>query len=126
MREIKFRGKRPLSGKWIYGFPYKKDGFAWILSDRFQAPECSCEVLAETVGQFIIQGIFEYYEFDIVCYTDAYKLTNGKDADFIGIIKFSAFEFKAFGIGEWSGVTKELNFNFKTIGNFHDNPDLLK
>lgn len=51
-REILFRGKRPNSGKWIQGYLFEKDGFSWILSDRFSSPECSCEVIPETVGQF--------------------------------------------------------------------------
>jgi len=50
-RENLYRGKRPNSGKWIYGFPYQENGFAWILSERFKSPECSCEVIEETLSE---------------------------------------------------------------------------
>lgn len=51
-RTILFRGKRPNSGKWIQGYLYQESGFSWILSERFKTPECSCEVIPETVGEF--------------------------------------------------------------------------
>ena len=50
-RTIKFRGKRPNSGKWIYGYLFEDGIYSYILSERFKAPECSCEVIPETVGR---------------------------------------------------------------------------
>lgn len=53
-REELYRGKRPNSGKWITGHLFQADGFSYILhKDHFTAPECACEVLTESVGQFI-------------------------------------------------------------------------
>ena len=73
MREVKFRGKRPNSGKWIMGYLFQKDGFSWILSDKFPAPECSCEVLTETVGQFTglkDKNGKDIYEGDVCTFSD--------------------------------------------------------
>lgn len=128
-REI-FRGKRPNSGKWIEGYPYKESCFAWILSPRFRTPECSCQVLSETVGQF-------------TGFTDK----NGKkvfDGDIVRgrgdctyFIKFCNGAYDVFhcrvhdpdgGHYRWGLISRfgELNIEIEIIGNIHDNPELLK
>ena len=141
MREIKYRGKRPNSGKWIMGYPFINSDLAWILSDKFPNPECSCEVLVETVGQFIglkDKNDKEVYEGDIVevehprlmGYVGPYWEEVMKDLE----TEIFAVEYKAkntidggYGAFYLSG---EIHIDFvrsgKVIGNIHQNKDLLK
>lgn len=47
-REIKFRGKDAITGKWAYGFYYPSKGHSIIRDEK----DCECIVLPESVGQF--------------------------------------------------------------------------
>lgn len=129
MEEILFRGKRPNSGKWIEGYPYKESCFAWILSPRFKIPEYSCEVLPETVGQFT--GFHDkngkkVFDGDIVRgrdYTYFIKFCNGAYYVFHCRVKDTDGEHYRWGL---ISRFEELNIEIEIVGNIHDNPELLK
>ena len=111
-REILFRGKRPNSGRWIEGYLYQQDGFSYILSERFPAPECSCEVMTDTVGQFT--GLLDkngkkIFEGDIFCYK--------KHARYL-LEDFKAkvvFENGSFGDVEIGSSTKDFFNSFSEV-----------
>lgn len=128
MREIKFRGYDNFEHEWAYGCYVK-----YLDTDFIYFPEedgvDSCEVLPETVGQYVglkdINGV-EIYEGDIV------KFINYKTKD-NAIIKFS------YGyVGGWviiaeaddeneKGLSLGLhNSEIEVIGNIYENPELLK
>ena len=141
MREIKYRAKRPNSGKWIMGYPFINSDLAWILSDKFPNPECSCEVLVETVGQYIglkDKGGKEVYEGDIV------EVEHPRLMGYVGprweevskdLIKEKfAVEYRAkntidggYGAFYLSG---SIHIDFvrtgKVIGNIYKNPELIE
>lgn len=128
MRTIEFRGKDIDTGKWFYGDLIQYGKYMSIRAMIKKRPVPEYEqfiVIPETVGQFIGEGVYKYYENDIVEYTDQYKSLETKDKYFQGVIVYTFGEWRINGIGEWAGSTRTLNYNFKPIGNIHDNPELI-
>ena len=138
-REIKFRGKRPTDGEWVYGdllhiggcpliYHGSKEDYDVVHDDRIAVSLYHDEVSVvypDTVGQFTglhdAQGK-EIYEGDIV-FQQGY---NGKKQPME--VKF---ECGAFIVGYHSGSSTKrtpmlLNSKCKVLGNVYDNPDLLK
>lgn len=146
-RKILFRGKRPNSGKWIEGFFYQENGFSWILSERFKVPECSCEVLPDTVGQFtgltdkngtkIFEG--DIIKFFTIRFHNKKRVPPATKKWFKSPILWHE---GIFLINEGNKIPKEVDdfdtffnvcfppypdgaFEPEIIGNVHDNPELL-
>ena len=118
-RDIKFRGKDALTGKWVFGdlAHNKKVTGDGRLEDRTMVG--GYEVDPDTVGQFVglcdAEGK-EIYEGDI--------LREGFTGyTFQVVYDAPEFCFKANGYGY-----RFLNHveNFEVAGNIHDNPELLK
>lgn len=148
MREIKFRAKCKLLGRWMYGSLYiKKNGKVYINST---------EVHPETVGQFT--GIDAHkgrrgkngqhvFEGDILELTDVSQFSGDEDTwptdapeyDARACVKFENGSYHLWehiedvldDCGMESGYVGELftlseMVHIKIIGNVHDNPELLK
>lgn len=126
MRTIKFRGKSPKTGEWLYGdLVHSADGkrIAILVNDANTYDEC--EVIPCTVGQFVEltdRNKREVYEGDI--------------------LKWKEYDFEKIGVVIWSpsgvfigrprehgiqciGVASTIK-ETEIIGNIHDNPELLK
>lgn len=131
MRQIKFRGKRPNSGKWITGSLVQLFGFSYILNDEHRTSDCSTEVLPDTVSQFT--GLTdrngkEVYEGDIL----ETKYEDRCEESGFGIARNGVY-FKIGCFGTIGEITREFlpfsDYPIKDeyiIGNIHDNPELIK
>ena len=134
MQEIKFRGMRPNSKKWITGGYVQKGIFAYILGNGHFEIECSTEVLPGTVGQYTGlkdskrtkeypegQEIYEGDKIIATFYNEIYPreyIVSWHDnmASFILAMKpNSGYPFDSHGV-----------HSIEVIGNIHDNPELIK
>ena len=125
MRGIKFRGKRPDNGEWIYGDFFRNRRLAFIAADGIvENPLASWQdynVDPDTVGQFT--GLCdregnEIFEGDIV------RTSVAKDD--IGLVEWhsehAAFVVHMKGSDQWYHLYK----GYEKIGNIHDTPSLLE
>ncbi len=137
-QEILYKGKRPLSGKWIKGFPFKIGIHAYILSEKFSSPECSCEVLSETFCQFIFSANgHSFFQNDILKREKSNQLWvivwNEEVNNFSCLTNYeyrmlSNPDQRQFVFSNHSAVNYVwiLKNNFFPIGNIFDNPELLE
>lgn len=128
MRTIKFRGKRPNSGKWITGYLVVNGIYSHILAAGHLAVDCTTEVSPETVGQstgHLDEENTEIYEGDIVRCIDMMgeeyiSKIEYRDGAFIVDVNSCDYDFSAIG---WA-IDTDIE-EIHVIGNIHDNPDLL-
>lgn len=143
MREILFRGKRKDNGEWICGglichLEFEK---FYIVNESIKQDNATgCfidyyfEVDPETVGQYT--GLTDkngnkIFEGDILkCLTDDFVGTviyNKNTASFIVEIKDSNSEFFHYSSLNKGDITRPLQLQETvSVGNIHDNPELLK
>ena len=135
MREIKFRGKRVDSGKWVVGNyiqknnPQIEEPTFWYALIQDMASDYY-EVTPETIGQYTgfkdINGK-EIYEGDIIQIPDDYDIY-GMNAGEIYEVIFShgGFRMKAKHNKNSKGYYLDDNNSDEIIGNKFDNPELLE
>ena len=132
MREIKFRGKRPNSGKWVYGLLYYSIDHSYKIVEymevapTMQDPCGDCinifhDIDLNTVGQYTglkDKNGKEIYEGDV------FKLGAEKE---VFEVRFEHGCFLAYRNGKQFGIVGELQVCFiEIIGNIYDNPELLE
>ena len=122
MRTIKFRGKSILYDEWLYGdLVHTADNkrFGILVNDKYSYDEC--EVVPDTVGQFI--GLYD---------CDGKEIFEGDILDFDGLTAEVRFVRGVFAFLVNGYLDDELYGDCRTdlfakvIGNIHDNPELLK
>ena len=133
MREIKFRGKRYDSEKWIYGNLVDDDviltrGCLCVDDDYIGFEDDWSSVKPETVGQFtglLDKNGKEIYEGDIVL-----CLSKTDKAEMVVIFEDGEFrmvlteKYHVYTTG--FGFYAIRNFDKEVIGNIHDNPELAE
>lgn len=137
MREIKFRGKRPCSSEWVYGYLINWSGRRpSIIVQRGDADQETGEVYyddfivdPETIGQYT--GLRDIYEGDIVENKHVRGVVKFGNPDFkegsqtsmfyVEVIELLDYEIFTFEDDIWT----EFN-SLKKIGNIFDNPNLLE
>lgn len=122
MRTIKFRGKSILYDEWLYGdLVHLADNkrFGILVNDKYSYDEC--EVVPDTVGQFI--GLYD---------CDGKEIYEGDILDFNGLTVEVRFVRGAFAFLVNGYLDDELYGDCRTdlfakvIGNVYENPDILK
>lgn len=122
-REIKFRGKAKLDGKWWFGNLVPKDTRGRTQINNPEHGGCF-DIDPETVGQFTglrDKSGKEIYEGDIVR-TLVSRLNATKNKKYRNfVIRYDAPQF-------WNGYDSILMrpMYMEVIGNIYDNPELLK
>lgn len=126
MRPIKFRGQRLDNGAWLESYSIYQEGGIYLFDDDSPHKDthfghCLVEVDSATVGQFT--GLHdkngkEIYEGDVLLWT-----TVGGDVGHLKIVIYNGCV--------WAENVTELyrvmiDSYVDTIGNIHDNPELLK
>lgn len=122
MRIIKFRGKSTLTDEWFYGdlvHSADKKRTAILVNDKDSYDEC--EVVPETVGQFI--GLYD---------CDGKEIFEGDILDFNGFTVEVRFVRGVFAFLANGNLDDELYGDCRTdlfakvIGNIYENPNILK
>ena len=136
MREILFRGKRVVNGKWVEGFMYSQH-FPLEFRDDFyiRCYDTDYLVIPETVGQYtgltdkngvrIFEGDILKSTIKIIDYADVGFSISHYDEEDIGIVEWRK---DGFMIAHKSGTWARSFYGSENyvIGNIHDNPDILK
>lgn len=127
IREIKFRGKRIDTGKWVYGYYYSECGNTYIFEDRQKESMTRRNVVysvkEDTIGQYTglkDRNGKEIYEGDLLLSVGmVWKVVYHENlASFVLCTEY----------GRGNSPLGEMirSFDFKIIGNIHDNPELLE
>ena len=123
MREIVFRGKRTDTGEWVYGSLIQwKDGVTTIITET-EEDHYESSVNPDTVGQHTglkDRNGKEIYEGDLLLSVGmVWKVVYHENlASFVLCAEYSRGNSP---LGEMI-----RSFDFKIIGNIHDNPELLE
>lgn len=138
-REIKFRGKRTDTGKWVYGYYYSECGNTYIIVNR-QAESMTKRnipflVEEDTVGQYTglkDRNRKEIYEGDILLLSDknTYQELVVVEQGPYGWVFYNPKTVLRFKDGSYTYRAVE---NYRrlfgigeVVGNIHDNPELLE
>lgn len=140
MREILFRGKKPITGEWAYGTGLLYDSINTWLADNpsYKAiafGEKHYQVVPETVGQYT--GLTDkngkkIFEGDILAWNNEEEddIDGLPFEDELSVVKFcekrKGYIKKGIDINfvdDFVGFNKN---HYRIIGNIHDNPELLK
>ena len=124
MRKIKFRGKQPDNGEWIYGYYIGDcgDGMHEICTET---DGIMLDVDPETVGE--LTGLLdkngkEIYEGDVIKMT--WYNSYGTQKECIGEVKYDQTDCRfIIGARKW---LRAYGSHLEVIGNIHDNQELLE
>jgi len=136
-REIKFRGKRIDTGEWVTGLLDNYQGKCYINHEDYSDgvySHYSFEVNPLTVGQYTglkYKNGVEVFEGDIVKGKYFIKISQDPDAEdkimnFEGVIEYEeGFYYVKAKKGNCSFSFTYPDYEIETIGNIHDNPELI-
>lgn len=145
MREILFRGKKPITENWVYGTGLLFDGInTWVVGNSSHKPIAFGEehycVIPETVGQFtgltdkngtkIFEGDYDidedgdYFVYVVEFRDGAFCFVSYSQQ---GMLMPYGYDETAGGFGECDCLPM-TDYNIETFeirGNIHDNPKIL-
>jgi uncharacterized phage protein (TIGR01671 family) len=131
MREILFRGKTPITGKWIFGTGVLYDSInTWIVSNPSLQPlafgEKHFTAIPETVGQYT--GLTDkngkkIFDGDIVKFDNIIGIINYNEGCYC--IKTKKPDWRNRNNPAIDIVMNEYPNEIEVIGNIHDNPELI-
>ena len=124
MREILFRGKRTVNGKWVEGYAFKQRNPENIEESYIRVHETDFNVIPETVSQFT--GLADkngrkIFEGDIVRYGDGIYRVIFEQRNGTAYFGIAISEIETWYFGN-NVPAKQM----EVIGNICDNPELLE
>lgn len=129
MREILFRGKTPMTDRWVFGSGLLYDGVnTWIVNNPIGQAiafgETKTIVIPETIGQYT--GLTDkngtkIFEGDIVKYGDTIHKVVFEQRTGTAYFGIVYNELETLPFGHYQDLKQ-----IEVIGNIHDNPELLK
>lgn len=140
-REIKFRGKRLDTGKWVYGSLYQNGELCYIIlqPEAKNLVEKRVQVDPTTVGQRLYGNSPEMYEDDIVRLRSENRLPswlshqrNNLEGTYVVVWSYHHFAFRrkaaTYSTSDSEDFAASVYMGYKTsvLGNIHDNLELLR
>lgn len=124
MRKFLFRGRKPFTWVWIYGYVIasEEDGSCGITNDEDGFTDVDIDTVGEFSGRYDENGV-PVFEGDIVKIKDV-RAKPGEYDEFTGVVDFDS---SSFCIRDgFMTHYRWMDYEITVIGNKFDNPELME